>query len=1052
MDIFYVVSLQNNSSRNVVGSYEGGRIEHTETQMPTINSVPKQSIHQVKKVNSEECTTQGCSTSGAPSTVSSIDKDLRGAKLGLVCQEAATEGSLSPQLKPPAEVNKFDIMSCLIDAASIVYDARAKSNSFAREHPGFKVVKLKKIIKAQGPTPHLKPLQIEYVISHPVQYLNWLQDYLSESRRINRAHHYTPTINGSHGEYTNSDDVFILPMHFLSHFAFDSFFGALIRRFISMDPISSFGIGDMHDPICVSQINGANGEYTGKDDVKEAKKRPTEKVKFTAKGKNKKPVASSSRQPTHKQNGRSVVKAIESGALAPSMDNEFVSVTDKFRFGEFKDLGVTSETGMGVKTNQIFLQLPVNPRRLLAVAKLNDVLKENVPMVYKCESYNSNSYQYRIDSAELILSGVMPSSVSGEVCAFFTSNLSRQITETNVLDAYESSKHKINVSGKMVKSLKFSTGTLFINDDPTSPMAPDPSLCYAGLLVVFVRSPVVASQGVASSTSGDPPDFSYLGPMVQAQMKMKCSYKGFEYAPQNVDSRSLGNTYDQDLFTTHIVTSQIVINSDDTVSCLPTFFVPPEMQSDVLTTAYAQTYGGEWLGSTGSQTKPLFNMKLHNVPPYLTTKATIIPGVIGSVNLFSWSSFTGFVQSAFSKLMALPDQINQRFIDLFGEVAGNALYNISKWVVTAGVSMVTGGILTKQIGAMNSWNSQGFPIDSTGAVCTGYIKAGSVEWNTVYQSFIASGQGAYLNEATAQGVDISFMNVMNLNYFHNDGGAQPYIGSQGRIGAWTKPVYGYTEVKPSFGQPTSIGTTQTRPAPLRISQLASDHTTQRLGATIPTTVSFFGYCASGGTAVKIYPTEATNTAPGIMTPNSVIATVAGMQSYYHFCDYNITPGGYAIQALSGHISIHSSLGASFNSTTGAISPHEVLTVMAAETDGVGNPCDLYFHNLFGSLDFNFILKNEVPAVERSVINTSATGAFYFHFVGLAHTQSHSLALPAYKTRVVQPRLAEHPLKTLGLLTARHISSATVLIDIDFNGPEEPTENPEPSDKKAIRDF
>lgn len=673
------------------------------------------------------------------------------------------------------------------------------------------------------------------------------------------------------------------------------------------------------------------------------KTKPQEKAKFVAKGKNKSAPKTKSVQKQHsnkpslKQKAARTVQSIERGALAPSMDNEFISVSDKFRFGEFKDGGITKETSAGVRQNQIFLQLPVNPRRLLAVAKLNDVLKDNVPTVYKCEPYNENSYQYRIDSAELVLSGVMPSSVSGEVCAFFTSNLSRTINETNVLDAYESSKHKIQVSGKQVKSLKFSTGTLFINDDMTSDMAPDPSLCYAGLLVVFVRSPVVTAVAVASSSSADP-NFSYLGPMVQAQLKMKCSYKGYEYAPQNIDSKSLGSKYSQEMFTTMIVPSQIV-TSGGYVQCIPTFSVPPELQGSVLTTAYAETYGGEWIGTTGDKTRPIFNMRLHNIPPSLGVSPVLLPGVIGTIDLFSWDSFTGFIQSAVAKLIDLPNQVNAKFVDLFGDVAGNALYSIAKWTVTLGISALTGGVLVNS--SVVGHDPQGYPLDSSGNITNGYVEPGSFLWQQTLNYYLATNQGAYIQSVLAQGVEISFMNIKPWNYWNSDapvGSNNAYVGSSGRLGAWTKPVYGYTEVKPSFGQPSSIGSTVSRPAEIKVSQLASDHVTKRLGATVAQPISFFMYVPAGG-SVKVFSTEATQPSAGVSLPKSFMTTIAQLQSYYKFCDYNVTGGGYAIQRLTGHLSFFSGFGASFVTTTGQITVSELLALMVSAPDGMCHPAD-----------------------------------------------------------------------------------------------------------------
>lgn len=758
------------------------------------------------------------------------------------------------------------------------------------------------------------------------------------------------------------------------------------------------------------------------------KSKPQEKVKFVAKSKNKSAPKTKSvhKPPAHKsapKKAAMVVKNIEKGALAPSMDNDWVTVSDRFRFGEYKDNGLTTETGAGVRQNQIFLQLPVNPRRLLAVAKLNDVLKDQVPIIYKSESYNENSYQYRIDSAELTLSGVMPTSVSGEVCAFYTSNLAKQITETNVLDAYESSKHKICVSGKQIKSLKFSTGTLFINDDQTSKMAPDPSLCYAGLLTVFVRSPVVASQAVASSVPNGDPDFQYLGPMMQASMKIKTSYKGFEYAPQNVNTME-GSGYDQQLFDTHIVPSPMVVaGPDDDILVCPTFAVPPDLESSVVTTAYIQTNGGEWLGTTGDRAHPSFNLRLHNVPPHLDLVSKIFPLGFGTIDLFSWSSFTGFIQSAFSKLADLDNNINGRFVSLFGEVAGNALYNIGKKIVTAAISYATGGFLVADDGTGRKWDSDGYPLTNTGAITTGPVLQNSTLYDDAVRAFLVSGQTNYISVAQAQGVPPSFMNVMNTNYFHSDALRAAYIGSSGKIGAWTKKLYGYTEVKPSFGQPTSIGTTQVVHDPSFVSQRPSDHLTRTLGADRATTISFFiTWSLDNGvnlhTSEGSYPFPAT---PTLFQPDGWFGDVNSVVSHYGLCDLFTLSAGADNQhfvAMEGHLTFIPQV----TYVPGVTFDYDVTDMFPLVGDDTSHPVTLVMvSRAAGGADLEFLigLRNSAPATMISIYELSQLvlpGAprATIHFVGRTHRDTGGLVIPVSPSNVVrsiEPN-GPHPLRLL----------------------------------------
>lgn len=163
----------------------------------------------------------------------------------------------------------FDRMSLLIDFAAFAADSRAKAKIFERSNKNFKVVKLKKLVKALGPDAPLKKHHIDYIMCHPVQYTNWLVEY-----------HDCSQINGSHGEFTGSDDVAALPLHLISAVAFDSFFVHLYNYLYDLfvDP----SMAEDHE--VVSQINGAQGEFTGTDDIKDHTKGKAKKpVKKAAK-------------------------------------------------------------------------------------------------------------------------------------------------------------------------------------------------------------------------------------------------------------------------------------------------------------------------------------------------------------------------------------------------------------------------------------------------------------------------------------------------------------------------------------------------------------------------------------------------------------------------------------------------------------------------------------------------------------------------------------------------------------------------------------------------
>lgn len=247
-------------------------------------------------------------------------------------------------------VANFDFVLKLNELADMIVEAATLSRAFKHSHPNYKVVKLKKKIKKYGANCDLKDHQYDYIRAHPVQYVNWITEH----------HLANADLNGSHGEYTNSDDVIAFPLHMLTYMITESALGLLLKS--------------IFNPAVKSQINGVNGEATNSDDVKKTdptkgkKKRVVtahqSKVTTNQRRKSQSPKTQQSKKskkiPTSVGPRRRIIDGVVAASSSDTTQHRFFNGVDEKQLSFEAPVAIMATSTIG----QSFLSIPISAESL----------------------------------------------------------------------------------------------------------------------------------------------------------------------------------------------------------------------------------------------------------------------------------------------------------------------------------------------------------------------------------------------------------------------------------------------------------------------------------------------------------------------------------------------------------------------------------------------------------------------------------------------------------------------------------------------------------------
>lgn len=702
--------------------------------------------------------------------------------------------------------------------AQIVIDYTADKND--TRFLNFKVVKLKKLIKANGINALLSLKQQEYIIAHPIQYINWLVEH-SEQKRALKA------LSSGKGPFSTECVSHCAnqcppPQHERAHGVIDSF----------------------------HSLNGNNGSATNTDDIKDVSKGKGK----VAPQKAHKPKAPKKPHPMPKKGVAPAKGNIESMALAPAMDNDVVYSKDSFYFGTYVDKGTTTLTSDGsVKDNQILFCVPVNPHNIVGVSRIHDVIGGRVPPDLACTQKMENSYQFAIQECVLRMEGLMPSTISGKVGAFYTSRLDRIPNSNNVMSIYQSikPKRKCEISLKGKTSFAFKTGWAFLDNDLTSSSEVKPTVntSHCGYIVAFVMSPCTAALTTAEST-----DRRYGGPLVTVHCDLKVAYSGYEFAARNLDENDTDN-YDGEYEILKERTHAVINNAvavqflDYTTNpngilkyCYvfaPVLATPPDIEAAAVNTEFRQQFTGAHLGTTGSMTKPSFNIRPNPTQQKLVISEAELVRVVDAdgVPVSYPTTKLGFVDSALkfidSAIAAFDSAVQDGFVTVFGPEAGDTAYAVAKKLFALALEIVPLLILAQNTASPTNnsrpiWNANGCPYywnetNQAETLIIGPIKPGTFYYQQTLNTLMGlNGNGSTLgqqytdayNFAQANGVPFTIMCVPEDRMFVSAAiyPQPPYAFMDGKVNYWVRESGGQLLVKDTFGQPIS-GTAMTQLQP-----------------------------------------------------------------------------------------------------------------------------------------------------------------------------------------------------------------------------------------------
>lgn len=508
--------------------------------------------------------------------------------------------------------------------------------------------------------------------------------------------------------------------------------------------------------------------------------------------------------------------------LSPAMNSPGVKVSDHFRLGEMTDNGTTVQSEFGVTHNQLMFVLPINPRRIIGYAQYLSLLRQEVPPPYRMSPYARNSYQCEINKCTLHLESVIPTTVSAEVCAFYTPNLTRDITSDNVLDIFNSipkSQTASTTRPSQTVSISMSSGQMFLAN-LEGDGAPDPVLTNAGYMVVFVKTQPV----VALATTDDR---AYLGPLVNVSITLDATFHGYELAPQSISDTETDEYSEYSTPCSPIPNHVFATNPSagtPAVYFMPTFRISASLEAAAVRAADASVNTGQYAGSTGTFQKPVLALTRSAIRPYFEIPPQNYNGA--TVQFLTFKGIVDAVQSAWAGLISNPREIvAQSLNQIFGSAVGNVIYLVGDALATFFSALGTVPTPTPNPyanpptqGLNYRWNATGWPVTMNGTPGGVYNVCGVLQYqSSAYNYGLSSIQTKYpelngtIQSLQAQGAPPAIVYCplyMLFSQFTGPDGLvyYPYFGRMSNDGAWLKVNSGAIEAKATFGQPTAVDT------------------------------------------------------------------------------------------------------------------------------------------------------------------------------------------------------------------------------------------------------
>jgi len=640
------------------------------------------------------------------------------------------------------------------------------------------------------------------------------------------------------------------------------------------------------------------------------------------------------------------------------MDTAPINQSEKIRLIELRNdptATVMDEIGL-IKRSQILLNIPANPQKFYATAAVADVIRGLVPAPKKCTPYNENSRMYSVREGCVHIEGTEAPFTSGSLTIFRTSNTDRVIDAENVLSICDSlpAKQKMVIGHDKLKkgskhAFKFSTGVTFLDSDRADDYVDGKRSAQMnpGTIVMFVSSPFVAGVPVGGTSAADR---DYNGPLANLWFSHSTDYFGYEQAPQKIDKiHAEREGTELSVQGVHAVPMPNVVVTAPAYGTLPeqaysvspfSMATPPEVQYAALNTALNASHDGEIIGHSGhAQLGQFRSSTLRRTLP-LTFKAvdtgtmeggfSFTKNSSGDPELWSVGSvLDGFLESAIGFVAGpLGEGIYLGITSLIGTTPGNMIDSLMDETFvyapsgTPNVQVLNGTIQPR--GGWPSLTDNSSAAGGGGWQCAaGWCdqQAGGAIWTAYASAYPVLAQT--LNEM--QGISTAPWKwfaapVANL-FAPNPVTSQPAMYPEnpgddcGRIGFWEERDRDGLELRPGFGQPTTVTAIRSdpRPTPLISSQLLGT------GSSVACKIASGRFFLAVDSGHSGYPKMVHAPVFSSGTAHTVGANYANTDEFIHFFRF-ATPGQqWVAGAAVPHIHLQNVHITDFNLSTGVFS-------------------------------------------------------------------------------------------------------------------------------------
>lgn len=555
--------------------------------------------------------------------------------------------------------------------------------------------------------------------------------------------------------------------------------------------------------------------------------------------------SSSARRSLSKQIDNKVSREVKKDAMGGFMDRPGSIVADSFRLAEYSD-DLTTNTRNGV--NQIFEQIALSPGAIVGRAHKNQVERKEVPSTYKIESYLKNYYRYSFDKLEFEITNIVPETVAGTIAAMIVPDPQAVISVNNVLDVFDSirsnngknSENAIIIPPGTTGRLSMpSTGLLFVKDNVQG----DIRLNQAGQLVIFAMTEFLSAMNAGAANPAAPAtNRAWGGEVALCKVRLSCRFVDKQLVPTSTEDSLQGQTPG---VPTPFPTQAVALNADmcalgqqimdfygpgdvayagQFIGGPPTISIGAIQEAAVVASAEIAATNGEVETKTNA-VDVVYAMTLG--PKALFSLQDLndftAPSGTGTVKEISWEGVTRWFRSAVEGFLAIPGKINDGLVKIFGEKAGNALYNVGKQAVTiaatAILALTPAGLNDPNVPVRNS--GQGWPFLPAVAgggyfPCIGPVTSGSQAYSLVLQALRSTDPDLWddINFFINQGINVTLIsmpagyltsNTVTWQYGPGITGSVmangPWIGAVGTLDCWDVVSGSKLTAKSGFGQP-----------------------------------------------------------------------------------------------------------------------------------------------------------------------------------------------------------------------------------------------------------